>query len=80
MERSALAVTDGITLGQFLKFAGVVGTGGHAKVLIEDGEVRVNGEVEQHRGRKLRSGDVVAALGREIAVAHRESSGPAASR
>ena len=37
----------------------VVGTGGEAKVLVQAGEVRVNGEVETRRGRKLREGDVV---------------------
>ncbi len=49
----------GIALGQALKAANVVGTGGEAKVLIQTGEVRVNGEVETRRGRKLKEGDVV---------------------
>ena len=49
----------GITLGQALKAANVVGTGGEAKVLIQYGEVLVNGEVETRRGRKLEPGDVV---------------------
>ncbi len=49
----------GITLGQALKAASIVGTGGEAKILIQAGEVRVNGEVETRRGRKLREGDVV---------------------
>ena len=48
-----------ITLGQALKAGNVVGTGGEAKVLIQAGEVRVNGEVETRRGLKLREGDVV---------------------
>jgi ribosome-associated protein len=46
-------------LGQALKAASIVGTGGEAKILIQAGEVRVNGEVETRRGRKLRAGDVV---------------------
>jgi len=46
-------------LDQFLKLSGAVGTGGQAKVLIQGGEVRVNGEMETRRGRKLRPGDVV---------------------
>jgi ribosome-associated protein len=54
-----LRVSPGITLGQALKATNVVGTGGEAKVLIQAGEVRVNGEVETRRGRKLREGDVV---------------------
>lgn len=48
-----------IKLDQFLKLANIVETGGQAKLLILNGEVRVNGEVELRRGRKLRSGDVV---------------------
>jgi ribosome-associated protein len=54
-----LQVSPGITLGQALKAANVVGTGGEAKVLIQAGEVRVNGEVETRRGRKLREGDII---------------------
>jgi ribosome-associated protein len=54
-----LQISAGITLGQALKAANVVGTGGEAKVLIQTGEVRVNGEVETRRGLKLREGDVV---------------------
>ncbi|WP_199320272.1 RNA-binding S4 domain-containing protein [Leptolyngbya sp. FACHB-261] len=48
-----------IRLDQFLKFAGLVLSGGEAKMLIQDGQVQVNGEVELRRGRKLRSGDQV---------------------
>jgi ribosome-associated protein len=52
-------LSSGITLGQALKASNVVGSGGEAKVLIQGGEVRVNGEVERRRGRRLRGGDVV---------------------
>ena len=48
-----------MTLGQVLKAAGVAGTGGEAKVLIQYGEVRVNGGVETRRGHKIQSGDVI---------------------
>ncbi len=48
-----------ITLGQALKASDLVGSGGQAKVLIQAGEVLVNGEVETRRGRKLVAGDVV---------------------
>lgn len=54
-----MEVPPGTTLGQALKVTGVAGTGGEAKVLIQLGEVLVNGEVEERRGRKLREGDVV---------------------
>ncbi len=48
-----------ITLGQFLKVASLASSGGEAKALIGRGSVRVNGETEQRRGRKLVPGDVV---------------------
>ena len=51
--------SSGITLGQALKASNLVGSGGEAKVLVQAGEVRVNGEVETRRGRKLKEGDVV---------------------
>ena len=48
-----------IRLGELLKLAGVVGTGGEAKLLLASTEVRVNGELESRRGRKLHAGDEV---------------------
>jgi len=54
-----LSLPSGITLGQALKAAALVGTGGEAKMLIQSGEVLVNGEVETRRGRRLAEGDVV---------------------
>jgi ribosome-associated protein len=48
-----------IRLDQFLQVQGVAATGGQAKVLIQSGEVSVNGEVETRRRRQLRIGDVV---------------------
>lgn len=48
-----------IHLDQFLKLQGIVGTGGQAKMLIQEGEVSVNGQIETRRGRKLTLGDVV---------------------
>jgi ribosome-associated protein len=54
-----LRIPEGTTLGQALKVASLVGSGGEAKVLIQAGEVFVNGEIETRRGRKLYEGDVV---------------------
>ena len=48
-----------ITLGQLLKALDMVPTGGQAKMLIKSGQVKVNGDVEVRRGRKLRPGDTV---------------------
>ncbi|MDD7194224.1 MAG: RNA-binding S4 domain-containing protein [Oscillospiraceae bacterium] len=49
--------TDFIKLDSFLKMCDAVQTGGHAKMVIQDGEVKVNGEVCTQRGKKLRKGD-----------------------
>ncbi|HZB07499.1 MAG TPA: RNA-binding S4 domain-containing protein [Rubrobacter sp.] len=54
-----MRIPPGTTLGRALKAAGLVGTGGEAKVLIQAGEVSVNGDVETRRGRRLEEGDVV---------------------
>ena len=51
-----------ITLGQFLKYADVISTGGEAKFFLQENEVIVNGEVDNRRGRKLRDGDKVEIL------------------
>ncbi len=48
-----------ITLDQFLKTTGLVGTGGQAKIAIQEGYVTVNGELETRRRRKLALGDVI---------------------
>jgi ribosome-associated protein len=48
-----------VTLGQFLKVASLASSGGEAKALIGRGSVRVNGETERRRGRKLMPGDIV---------------------
>ena len=55
-------------LGSFLKLAGAAATGGHAKLLVQDGAVTVNGAVETRRGRELQDGDVVATGGQEYRV------------
>jgi ribosome-associated protein len=56
--------TPYIKLDSFLKAVNVVSSGGEAKILITDGQVRVNGVVENRRGRKLYPGDRVELNGR----------------
>ncbi len=63
-----MAEQQHIKLDSFLKWQGLVETGGHAKQLIQGGEVRVNGEVETRRGRKLRAGDRVELGGQTVTV------------
>ncbi|QDT99800.1 RNA-binding S4 domain-containing protein [Gimesia aquarii] len=57
-----------IRLDQFLKQQGAVGTGGHAKVVIQAGEVTLNGAVETKRRKQLSPGDIVAYAGEEWRV------------
>ena len=57
-----------IKLDQFLKLADLASTGGHAKFLILEGLVKVNGEVEIRRGKKLRPQDIVEVEGNKIKV------------
>ncbi len=57
-----------IKLGQALKAANLVEDGVEAKYAIQDGEVKVNGETETRRGRKLYDGDVISYNGEEIRI------------
>ncbi|MBR6866152.1 MAG: S4 domain-containing protein YaaA [Bacilli bacterium] len=57
---SEIAITtEFITLGQFLKLADIISQGGEAKAYLATHEVKVNGEPDNRRGRKLRNGDEV---------------------
>ena len=60
--------TDWIKLDQVLKLADVAQSGGHAKLLIQDGLVKVNGIIESQRGKKIKNGDIVEVEGIEISV------------
>ena len=59
---------DFIKLGQALKAAGLVESGVEAKYAVQDGEVKVNGEIETQRGKKLYPGDVVEFNGETIKI------------
>ncbi len=63
---------DSLRLDQFLKLTGMAPTGGHAKVMIQGGEVTVNGVLETRRRRKLHLGDVVTVNGESLEVASDE--------
>lgn len=57
-----------IKLGQALKLAGLVGSGVEAKEVIQEGLVKVNGEVDTRRGKKLYDGDVFEFEGQKVTV------------
>ena len=59
---------DFIKLGEAMKLAGMVGSGVDAKMLIQDGQVEVNGEVEYQRGKKLHEGDVITFNGESVQI------------
>ena len=63
MNDSTLKSKSYIKLDQFLKWQGIVQTGGEAKIIIQQGGVEVNGEEERRRGRKLVTGDRVTITG-----------------
>ncbi len=60
--------TPYITLGQLLKMADIVSSGGEVKGFLEDEQVLVNGQPEQRRGRKLYPGDQITILGKQYEI------------
>ncbi|UFS71690.1 S4 domain-containing protein YaaA [Geomonas sp. RF6] len=60
--------TEYIKLDSFLKAVNAVCSGGEAKIIVSEGMVRVNGETELRRGRKLRPGDTVEVEGNSFQV------------
>lgn len=62
--------TEFIKLQDLLKLANAVGTGGEAKIVIQNGDVLVNGEVCTMRGKKIRPGDTVVFHGEELTVSY----------
>lgn len=62
--------TEYIKLQDLLKFAAIASTGGEAKIMVQEGQVTVNGEVCTQRGRKIRPGDDVCANGAHYTVSY----------
>lgn len=60
--------TEFIKLDQFLKFESLVGSGGEAKNVIQDGLVKVNGNIETARGKKLHKGDIIEIFGQVVKI------------
>lgn len=67
-KNSIKITTEFIKLDALLKFASLVGSGGEAKMLIQNGEVLVNGEICTMRGKKIRPGDVISLNGCEVTI------------
>ena len=68
MERDVKITTPYITLGQLLKLTNLIGNGGEAKFFLSVEEVKVNGEIDQRRGRKLYPGDEVLVQGKTYRI------------
>ena len=69
MEKTSVSITtEYIKLDALLKLANAVSSGGEAKLLVQEGQVSVNGEVCTQRGKKIRSGDRVTLPGVELTV------------
>lgn len=64
--------TEFIQLQSLLKFKGIAETGGQAKEFIQDGIIRVNGEVCTARGKKLRNGDIVSAFSVDYIISNED--------
>lgn len=62
--------TEFIKLQDLLKFAAIASTGGEAKIMVQEGEVTVNGEVCTQRGKKIRPGDDVCIGGEHLQVCY----------
>ncbi len=62
--------TEFIKLQDLLKLAALTSTGGEAKIMIQEGEISVNGEVCTMRGKKIRPGDTVVFHGKELTVSY----------
>ena len=63
-----IEIKDFIKLDSLLKLAGIADTGGIAKLMIQDGEVSVNGEKCTQRGKKIRAGDVIEVFDEKIQI------------
>lgn len=60
--------TEYIKLDQFMKYQGIVNTGGEAKNLILEGNIKVNENVELSRGKKLKPGDIIEFQGKKFKI------------
>lgn len=64
MSKEVSIESTSIKLDQFLKWEGITATGGEAKLMIQNGMIRVNGRLEERRGKSLVPGDIVEVEGK----------------
>lgn len=62
------SVADALRLDHYLKSRGIAETGGQAKMMIQNGEVKLNGQLETRRRKKLVAGDVVEVQGKKFNI------------
>ncbi|WP_425449241.1 RNA-binding S4 domain-containing protein [Dethiothermospora halolimnae] len=60
--------TEYIKLDQFIKYIGIAQTGGHSKMLIKNGQIKVNNEICFQRGKKIKKGDMIEILDDETFI------------
>lgn len=73
MAKKIQLTSDEITLGQLLKYANILGSGGEVKIFLAETKIQVNGECENRRGRKLQAGDKIEIEGFEpMILAYKE--------
>lgn len=66
--QEVIITREPVELYKILKFEGIVGSGGEAKMVISEGLVKVNGEVETQKRKKIISGDIIEFMGEEYKV------------
>ena len=69
--REVIITKEPVELYKILKFEGIVISGGEAKAIIDDGQVRVNGEEETRKRKKIVSGDIIDCLGVRLKIVHK---------
>ena len=68
IEKEIIINDDFIRLDSLMKLSDTVSTGGHAKIVIQNGEVKVNGKICTMRGKKMREGDFFTFNGNKVTV------------
>lgn len=68
MNKEVFINTDFITLGQFLKYAGIIQNGGQAKAFLAENEVKINEIIDQRRGKKLFENDKIEINGQKYVI------------